>query len=138
MCGAVGLPTGQGSAEFLDIEGANGYVGKMAQILPGLNAIENFEDQDAKQHILGCVSVKVFIDDILDQILAHTVASAVDVGKLIFAQNWVVGKRSAILAPPPEDVHPLLNEVEVVFQRSIVGYYATRLFSPHKYLNSGG
>ena len=36
------------------------------------------------------------------------------------------------LTPPPEDVHTLLNEVEVVFQRSIVGDNATCLLRPHR------
>ena len=105
----------------------------MTQILPGLNAVENLEDQNAKQHIFGSVSVQILIDDILNQILAHTVARTIDVGELVLAQDWVVGERDAIIAPPPEDVHPLLNEVEVVFQCGIVGDNAAILFRPHKY-----
>lgn len=131
--GAVGLPAGQGSAELFNVECVNSNVGKMAQILPSLYAIEHFEHQDAKQHILRGVSVKVFIDDILDQILAHAVASAIDVGELILAQDGIVGEATTILAPSPEDVHPLLNEVEVIFQNVVVGDDVGLLFSLHRY-----
>ena len=136
--GAIGLSTGQGSAEFFNVESVNSYVGKIAQILPGFNAVENLEDQYAKQCVFGSVSVQILIDDILNQILAHAVASAIDVGEFILAQDRVVGKRAAVLAPPPEDVHPLLNEVEVVFQNVVVGDDVGLLFSLHRYSFQAG
>ena len=132
--GAIDLTLRQCFAQFLHIKRFDGNIRLLAEIVPRLDAVEHLEDQDAKQHIFGTVSVQVLIDDVLYQILTHAVASAIDVGEFILAQDRVVSKSAAILAPTPEDVHPFLNEVEVIFQNVVVGNNSTGVFIPHKYL----
>ena len=131
------LTSCQKLAQFLHIKRRYCYISEFAQIIPRFNAIEHLKDKYSQQNIFRRVSIYVLIDDIADEILTHTVTGAIDIRELILPQNRIIRQTVAILTPPPEDIHPLLNEVEVVFQRSIIGYDATSFFSPHRCLTSG-
>ena len=131
--GAVDLAFGKSLAQFLNVEGFNCNVSQLAEILPCFYPVEHFEDQNPKQHIFRAVAIQVFIDDIPYQVLADTVTGAIHIGELILLEDGVVRQKTVVLTPPPEDVHPLLDKVEIIFQCSIVGDNAAILFRPHKY-----
>ena len=85
------------------------------------NLIKDFENEDSQEKIFWRVSVEVFIDDVSYEILAYSVAGAVDIGELVGLQNRVIRKLVSMPILLPEDVHSLLDEVKIVFESCVVG-----------------
>lgn len=132
------LPSAQNLAQFLYVKSANGDVCQVFEIIPGLNTIEHFEYKNSQQDILWGIFVYILVDNITDKVLTHTVAGSIYIGKLILLKDGVIRQMSLIFATPPEDIHPLLDKIEIVFQGSIVRNNAICLLNPHRYPIWGG
>ena len=61
------------------------------QQLPGLDLVEQLEQQDAKEHFARRLRQVVAIDDMPDQILADPIGRAIGVGKLVGREHRIAG-----------------------------------------------
>ena len=107
--------------QLLNVEGFCRYFMLTVKVFPGFYLVEDLENQDSQENIFRRVSVKVLVYDVSDEILAYSVASTVDIGELVGLQDGVIRKLVCIPVLPPEDIHSLLDEVEVVFESRVVG-----------------
>ena len=99
----------------------NSYIYLLTQILPGFNAVKHFENKYSQKYIFWGITIQILIDDIPYQVLANPVGSAIHVCKLVFSQNRVIREISLMAILPPKDIHTLLNKIEVVFKRGVIG-----------------
>lgn len=122
----ISLPFTQQSTYLLDIKVLDGYLTKsLFKILPGLNLVEDLEDQYAKKHIFRSIFFDLIIYDMVKKILTHPITNPIYIGKLVFPKYWVFGQNPPSLASTPEHIHPFLNEIEVIAKDIVVGNNGT-------------
>ena len=125
----ISLPFTQQSTYLLDIKVPDGYLTiSLFKILPGLNLVEDLEDQYAKKHIFRSISFHLIIYDMVKKILTHPITNPIYIGKLVFPKYWVFGQNPPSLASTPEHIHPFLNEIKVIAKDFVIGDNGTSSF----------
>ena len=72
------------------------------QRFPGLDLVEELEQQDAEEDLFRARRPAGLVDDVADQVLTYPVGGSVRVGELVLPQNRVVGPRRPCPGEPPE------------------------------------
>lgn len=122
----ISLPFTQQCTYLLNIKVMDCYITiSLFKILPGLNLIENLEDQNTKKHIFRGISFHLIIYDMVKKILTHPITSPIYIGKLVFPKYWVFCQNSLTLASSPEHIHSFLNEIKVIAKDFVVGNNGT-------------
>ena len=84
------------------------------QQFPGLDLVEQLEQQNAKEHFARRLRQVVAIDDVPDQILADAVGGPIGVGELIGREHGIVGPGPRLAArSAEEDVLPFGSEAPI-------------------------